>query len=200
MTENISIHALRGEGDKINRRQFTHSLIISIHALRGEGDRSHVHRIRLYRHFNPRPPWGGRRITPIANITIPPFQSTPSVGRATRGRSFYRRYKNISIHALRGEGDRSGMISSSIIQRFQSTPSVGRATQPKATARYTLNTFQSTPSVGRATLTVYLCHWCHNISIHALRGEGDYAPRVRLMRLTKFQSTPSVGRATATIL
>ena len=34
------------------------------------------------------------------------------------------------------------------------------------------------------------------ISIHALRGEGDYAPRVRLMRLTKFQSTPSVGRAT----
>ena len=45
-------------------------------------------------------------------------------------------------------------------------------------------------------MTVYLCHWCHNISIHALRGEGDYAPRVRLMRLTKFQSTPSVGRAT----
>ena len=58
--KSISIHALRGEGDVI-ARLFSRQVVISIHALRGEGDKSHAHRIRLYRHFNPRPPWGGRQ-------------------------------------------------------------------------------------------------------------------------------------------
>ena len=34
----ISIHALRGEGDK-SRRDLRRLMLISIHALRGEGDR-----------------------------------------------------------------------------------------------------------------------------------------------------------------
>ena len=33
--------------------------------------------------------------------------------------------------------------------------------------------FQSTPSVGRATSCVTICVSSSNISIHALRGEGD---------------------------
>ncbi len=36
---------------------------------------------------------------------IPPFQSTPSVGRATLGISDDGEALGISIHALRGEGD-----------------------------------------------------------------------------------------------
>ena len=38
---------------------------------------------------------------------------------------------------------------------------------------------------------------CLGISIHALRGEGDYSRRPQAPRIRKFQSTPSVGRATA---
>ena len=37
------------------------------------------------------------------------------------------------------------------------------------------------------------------ISIHALRGEGDYENQRRALADSGFQSTPSVGRATAKI-
>ena len=37
-TDGISIHALRGEGDKGDNITFNTSSLISIHALRGEGD------------------------------------------------------------------------------------------------------------------------------------------------------------------
>ena len=79
----ISIHALRGEGDCYRRASFF-IFVISIHALRGEGD-------SLFR---------------VPNCTMFVFQSTPSVGRATVERVINRySNKNISIHALRGEGD-----------------------------------------------------------------------------------------------
>ncbi len=55
----ISIHALRGEGD-FSRRCLCRAICISIHALRGEGDFQKSFRASLNRHFNPRPPWGGR--------------------------------------------------------------------------------------------------------------------------------------------
>ena len=58
-TEEISIHALREEGDRgggTNRwRDF-----ISIHALREEGDPPTKAGDRLARYFYPRPPRGGR--------------------------------------------------------------------------------------------------------------------------------------------
>ena len=124
---------------------------ISIHALRGEGDdRSGVSNDRL-NHFNPRPPWGGRQVSRQACAKEKPFQSTPSVGRATVAhRGFKSDADAISIHALRGEGDfyRSG-------RGKQSTE------------------FQSTPSVGRATIRAGIMQSTNGISIHALRGEGD---------------------------
>ena len=54
--DEISIHALRVEGDYINKLEETHRNI-SIHALRGgvDGD------VRRNQHFYPRPPGGGRR-------------------------------------------------------------------------------------------------------------------------------------------
>ena len=101
----ISIHALRGEGDLIGRCSTARSASISIHALRGEGDRVKTGDTNQIAYFNPRPPWGGR---PVA-VLLPPesetFQSTPSVGRATCSNNGNKRRKQISIHALRGEGD-----------------------------------------------------------------------------------------------
>ena len=55
----ISIHALRGEGDHdIRKRRET--TVISIHALRGEGDYELCTKNKRHENFNPRPPWGGR--------------------------------------------------------------------------------------------------------------------------------------------
>ena len=83
------------------------NIIISIHALRGEGDSAYLRLLLPFRgHFNPRPPWGGRRQSLRAQRNPSIFQSTPSVGRATK---MLPRYSDmatrISIHALRGEGD-----------------------------------------------------------------------------------------------
>ena len=147
---------------------------ISIHALRGEGDADSRRHAALSFHFNTRPPWGGRRFFRSNPQHRSLFQSTPSVGRATwlcqRGQA-NRLYftprppwggrlvavlhkiskQAISIHALRGEGD-----------------------QKRNTSRCSARTFQSTPSVGRAT-TIYSnkSDKSIEISIHALRGEGD---------------------------
>ena len=62
--------------------------------------------------FNPRPPWGGRRLSNASGFVINGFQSTPSVGRATRALAAERLGIEISIHALRGEGDeRAGKLA-----------------------------------------------------------------------------------------
>ena len=146
----ISIHALRGEGD------FYAILLavkhnISIHALRGEGDFATVALPLTTRHFNPRPPWGGRLFRGLlARTRIKVFQSTPSVGRATINSAINPSVPYISIHALRGEGDYGIVFLCISLYRFQSTPSVGRATVDEF--HLELNSL---------------------ISIHALRGEGD---------------------------
>ncbi len=56
---------------------------ISIHALRGEGDMLMCLLQRRHNNFNPRPPWGGRPYVSSQPQGLLPFQSTPSVGRAT---------------------------------------------------------------------------------------------------------------------
>ena len=83
---NISIHALREEGDRCDRdKDFSHVVFlstpsarratiyltlrgqhvnISIHALREEGDSQAVTFPSMVWHFYPRPPRGGRQISP----------------------------------------------------------------------------------------------------------------------------------------
>ena len=150
---------------------------ISIHALRGEGDADNATTGTRIGNFNPRPPWGGRPKTKETSKKYKRFQSTPSVGRATSPRKSTTR----------------------CAERFQSTPSVGRATSASISAYNPMSAFQSTPSVGRATQgSAIEDPGTDEISIHALRGEGDahkkYKPN---SKTTRFQSTPSVGRATA---
>ena len=78
----ISIHALREEGDPIASSN-PPVWVISIHALREEGDCGVSELVRRAGNFYPRPPRGGRR------------------SKAKYGRILC----VISIHALREEGD-----------------------------------------------------------------------------------------------
>ena len=129
----ISIHALRGEGDEKASRSLA-NFDISIHALRGEGDGGRriiksrgidfnprppwggrlssysASRAKPY-YFNPRPPWGGRLYSRVRRFIDFLFQSTPSVGRATTKSVKMPQNHEISIHALRGEGDICLIIS-----------------------------------------------------------------------------------------
>ena len=146
----ISIHALRVEGDGNAEDKRVAQLLISIHALRVEGD-------------FPRPRRSGAACisihalrvegdSPAASFrTCPPeFLSTPSGWRATVGlvkRSHdvkisihalrvegdeflfgHGRVVLISIHALRVEGDESSIPSCGRMSKFLSTPSGWRAT------------------------------------------------------------------------
>ena len=56
-------------------------------------------------YFYPRPPRGGRPYGAVRRDPIDGFLSTPSARRATPKQLRQRRPKNISIHALREEGD-----------------------------------------------------------------------------------------------
>ena len=56
--------------------------------------------------------------------------------------------------------------------------------------------FQSTPSARRATKEIMLTGDTTDISIHALREEGDVVLHVNTGRKIQFQSTPSARRAT----
>ena len=82
------------------------------------------------------------------------FLSTPSARRATGTDGRIGMYVEISIHALREEGDRAGIPPSMRVSEFLSTPSARRATKP-----------MNFPLLSKA------------ISIHALREEGDRAPK-----------------------
>ncbi len=125
--------------------------VISIHALREEGDDSAVHRIALpaeflstpsarratlvesgsfagFCYFYPRPPRGGRRPAPVQSIPPQGFLSTPSARRATDDVRNPLKLRQISIHALREEGDVSRSTSKVNRSVFLSTPSARRAT------------------------------------------------------------------------
>ena len=103
---NISIHALRVEGDCDGEGDKLVTVTISIHALRVEGDGVGGTDELTILDFYPRPPGGGRPVT--------------CVERAHN--------VEISIHALRVEGDNSALQPQCTFTVFLSTPSGWRAT------------------------------------------------------------------------
>ena len=145
-------------------------------------------------YFYPRPPRGGRHVpltqtprfalflsTPSARratysykmIKIPfLFLSTPSARRATVSREILYDFNSISIHALREEGDGSLCSDADHIQEFLSTPSARRATAGLHHCPQ-IRGFLSTPSARRATDVSVVQLSLEDISIHALREEGD---------------------------
>ena len=170
---NISIHALRVEGDGFqmlylyNPPKFLSTPSgwratprlqvedpagsISIHALRVEGDNSNDFINAAIRNFYPRPPGGGRPSLPVLFTVV----------------------LLISIHALRVEGDLSvGASHAAGLNFYPRPPGGGR---PLFGDLYDFDTvFLSTPSGWRATLDVGGGQHGERISIHALRVEGDW--------------------------
>ena len=106
---------------------------------------------------------------------------------------------DISIHALREEGDGICFEDEFFDIQFLSTPSVRRATW----------TFQQTVSVSRISIhalreegdppAFQILPGRPVISIHALREEGDSATARQSLRWHGFLSTPSVRRATHSV-
>ena len=129
VTDLISIHALREEGDPapvlvsslqfdfyprpprggrpISQATSSSNVSISIHALREEGDVRTVFGCCHCCDFYPRPPRGGRRVGRLYFAAVGIFLSTPSARRATKNYLDITWQDDISIHALREEGDRS---------------------------------------------------------------------------------------------
>ena len=101
----------------------------------------------------------------------------------------------ISIHALREEGDWMAVPRFAALFRFLSTPSARRATWPDDAVNYCTE-FLSTPSARRATGDASGVQRAPVISIHALREEGDQQAAPVVSTADKFLSTPSARRAT----
>ena len=81
----------------------------------------------------------------------------------------------ISIHALRGEGDVLMTVAPRFSQLFLSTPSVGRATVEHI--RHRMNYEISIHALrGEGDPWTASRQTSKKISIHALRGEGDALP------------------------
>ena len=195
------------------------TLNISIHALRGEGDAAHIDGRRRTRHFNPRPPWGGRPICNDSNrigicISIHAlrgegdfsaslaqiFECVISI-HALRGEgdacfSQITLCIVISIHALRGEGDRGASNEGVAARDFNPRPPWGGRRSTLLTSSCCIIYFNPRPPWGGRRFKLIILDFVVDISIHALRGEGDFYRSGRGKRSTVFQSTPSVGRAT----
>ena len=215
----ISIHALREEGDSNCRTIFVMSRNFYPRPPRGGRLAQPGTQRNRHLHFYPRPPRGGRRCSNVDPESTDRFLSTPSARRATSfwdgvGTTF-----SISIHALREEGD------GAVFDRKQGGRGISiHALREEGDVSFegtdeVAVIFLSTPSARRATILASYIRSLLRISIHALREEGDdnhlsgyvgredFYPRPprggrRHPPTTKhikqaFLSTPSARRATA---
>ena len=124
-------------------------------------------------YFYPRPPRGGRHSSPLLEVILAQFLSTPSARRATSRRA---------IRSLMGA------------YFYPRPPRGGR---PLATQLASCCCeFLSTPSARRATIPADKDGVRIAISIHALREEGDQGLPLNRTRFEIFLSTPSARRAT----
>ena len=148
----ISIHALREEGD--GSAGVGRSIeLISIHALREEGDTMFSSMRFLCIHFYPRPPRGGRLCPAWLRFCgcCYFYPRPPRGGRHQCAMSYITTF-NISIHALREEGD--WMISLSRAIPSISIHALREEGDRASTARrLSFMQFLSTPSARRATET-----------------------------------------------
>ena len=147
-------------------------------------------------YFYPRPPRGGRPLSTGCALVGKLFLSTPSARRATKMSNTGLTIEQISIHALREEGDSCRTDCSGSTGRFLSTPSARRATSTRVGCVTFWFLFLSTPSARRATAEPRGVPRRKGISIHALREEGDPFSAVRFWLQKVFLSTPSARRAT----
>ena len=218
----ISIHALRMEGDAFQRPPWGPGCNFNPRPPHGGRPDRSAAAASPPRYFNPRPPHGGRRRRHGAAHDFWRFQSTPSAWRATPvAPSGASGPVDISIHALRMEGDSGGLAIGHGLRDFNPRPPHGgrRRLLHQQVQRRDFNPrpphggrlamcdavdrtlpFQSTPSAWRATGGTYNEETKMWISIHALRMEGDAAGGSIVTPKGEFQSTPSAWRATISSL
>ena len=171
------------------------SNIISIHALREEGDSLSMCRCPTASDFYPRPPRGGRPAAQVTPHEMPNFYPRPPRGGRLAVLAFSALLAAISIHALREEGDRRGYRDRPDPVDFYPRPPRGGRQRLRLVAAQR-HRFLSTPSARRATRSYCQPGKGPDISIHALREEGDrHLPPGRGQR-RGFLSTPSARRAT----
>ena len=125
---NISIHALREEGDTSNHARRIQPHHFYPRPPRGGRQHENMERKRSDQNFYPRPPRGGRQKFRVKTRFSDEFLSTPSARRATKALTDVASGTGISIHALREEGDRDLETTITKSTRFLSTPSARRAT------------------------------------------------------------------------
>ena len=217
--QTISIHALREEGDRYDFEHQTRwsnfyprpprggrqvsstsrsmtCLFLSTPSAR-RATRTTAFRTTTTPNFYPRPPRGGRRHRRSPSVRQRNFYPRPPRGGRRQARSGHQVAQDISIHALREEGDKPSQVGGTEVILFLSTPSARRATaiirrgslpllhfypRPPRGGRHKhalviklLKIFLSTPSARRATLAGPQAGQGRRISIHALREEGDKA-------------------------
>ena len=124
--------------------------------------------------FYPRPPRGGRPSSALRSLRTTRFLSTPSARRAT---------------AL-------AVVLDAVDVQFLSTPSARRATAHALLAVREDDDFYPRPPRGGRHHQFSAGEWAGNISIHALREEGDELAAGVSRFIFQFLSTPSARRAT----
>ena len=182
-------------GRRRHRNVSAKAYLISIHALREEGDRAVIAAGTCRADFYPRPPRGGRRTAlpsaecledisihalreegdpaiSASSTNLGEFLSTPSARRATPTLRQQPRGDAISIHALREEGDLRSLTQYIGSGYFYPRPPRGGRLDFSIN-RADMNIFLSTPSARRATRSPLRGRSRMEISIHALREEGD---------------------------
>ena len=170
-TFEISIHALREEGDAPSGRNTPDTPNFYPRPPRGGRLEGAVHGIKT-KDFYPRPPRGGRRVSGLVGASPtyfyprPPrggrqlarrlqgvqqgFLSTPSARRATGDVDRVEATIDISIHALREEGDPAVLGPRCLPFYFYPRPPRG-GRRPESRTRPRNPAFLSTPSARRAT-------------------------------------------------
>ena len=143
-------------------------------------------------YFYPRPPRGGRPSGGFAMGYVTKFLSTPSARRATQsGKTCTCVPSNFYPRPPRG-GRHAHISIPAPFAQFLSTPSARRATAFPVHA-HSLHTFLSTPSARRATPPIPSLEMFKQISIHALREEGDMPTFTALRWILNFYPRPPRG-------
>ena len=90
-------------------------------------------------------------------------------------------------------------MATTVGKKFLSTPSARRATRQSLFSKRQLKDFYPRPPRGGRLQTAQFCIEVKDISIHALREEGDYRVESVKKEAIIFLSTPSARRATSNI-
>ena len=160
----------------------------------GGGRRNRRIKINPLTDFYPRPPGGGRRhATPAKLLLLEISIHALRVEGDLRGGAQARQRQRISIHALRVEGDMEPCISTDYATAFLSTPSGWRATSNELRGCTGLTISIHALRVEGDVLSSYFVIIENMISIHALRVEGDVSKDIQPRLLLHFYPRPPGG-------